>query len=68
MKPKNKLKNRAERSGNIVSIAPNDLTSHAYKKDTSERPQTSFSAYLSIAILVFMVFIFLGIYEWVMGL
>ncbi len=57
------LKNRSERSGNLVSIEAHDLTSRAYSKDMNQRPQTSFSAYLTVAILVFLVIFFAGIYE-----
>ena len=57
------LKNRSERSGNLVSIAPYDSTSNAYKKDSRQRPQTDFGAYLTVAILVFLVVFFAGIYE-----
>jgi len=60
------LKNRSERSGNLVSIEAHDLTSRAYSKDMNQRPQTSFSAYLTVAILVFLVIFFAGIYELVM--
>jgi cell division protein FtsX len=60
------LKNRSERSGNLVSIEARDLTSRAYSKDMNQRPQTSFSAYLTVAILVFLVIFFAGIYELVM--
>jgi cell division protein FtsX len=60
------LKNRSERSGNLVSIEARDLTSRAYSKDMNQRPQTSFSAYLTVAVLVFLVIFFAGIYELVM--
>ena len=60
------LKNRSERSGNLVSIEAHDLTSRAYSKDMNQRPQTSFSAYLTVAILVFLVIFFAGVYELVM--
>jgi cell division protein FtsX len=60
------LKNRSERSGNLVSIEAHDLTSRAYSKDVNQRPQTSFSAYLTVAVLVFLVIFFAGIYELVM--
>jgi cell division protein FtsX len=60
------IKNRSERSGNLVSIEAHDLTSRAYSKDMNQRPQTSFSAYLTVAILVFLVIFFAGIYELVM--
>jgi cell division protein FtsX len=59
-------KNRSERSGNLVSIEAHDLTSRAYSKDMNQRPQTSFSAYLTVAVLVFLVIFFAGIYELVM--
>jgi len=60
------LKNRSERSGNLVSIEAHDLTSRAYSKDMNQRPKTSFSAYLTVAILVFLVIFFTGVYELVM--
>ena len=60
------LKNRSESTGNLVSIEAHDLTSRAYSKDMNQRPQTSFSAYLTVAILVFLVIFFAGIYELVM--
>ena len=63
---KTPLKNRSEKSGNLVSIEPHDLTSRAYSIDMSQRPQTSFSTYLTVAILVFLVVFFAGVYELVM--
>jgi hypothetical protein len=57
------LKNRSERTGNIVSIEAYDNTSHAYRKESNQRPKTAFSFYLTIATLVFLVIFFLGIYE-----
>jgi hypothetical protein len=60
---KTPLKNRSERSGNLVSIAPYDSTSNAYKKDSRQSPQNGFGAYLTVAILVFLVVFFVGIYE-----
>jgi cell division protein FtsX len=60
------LKNRSERSGNLVSIEAHDLTSRAYSKDMNQRPKTSFSAYLTVAIFVFLVIFFAGVYELVM--
>jgi len=63
MSRKNPLRNRSERSGNLVSIAPYDSTSRAYAKDSKQRPSTSFSAYLSVALLVFLVILFAGLYE-----
>ena len=67
MKTRSPLKNRSERSGNLVSIAPYDNTSQAYTKDKTERPQTGFGLYLTVAVLVFLVIFFGGIYELVMG-
>jgi len=63
MSKKTPLKNRSERSGNLVSIAPYDSTSNGYKKDPRQSPQTGFGAYLTVAILVFLVVFFVGIYE-----
>jgi len=57
------LKNRSERSGNIVSIEAYDNTSNAYKKESGQSSPISFSFYLTIAILVFLVIFFMGIYE-----
>ena len=57
---KTPLKNRSERSGNLVSIAPYDITSNAYKKDSKQSPQTGFGAYITVAILVFLVVFFVG--------
>jgi hypothetical protein len=66
MKRRSPLKNRSERSGNLVSIAPYDNTSQAYSKDQTQRPQTGFGLYLTVAVLVFLVILFGGIYELVM--
>jgi hypothetical protein len=63
MNKKVPLKNRSERSGNLVSIQPYDNTSRAYKSEANQRPQTGFGAYLTIAVLVFLVILFAGIYE-----
>ncbi|MDG1173347.1 MAG: hypothetical protein P8M67_03525 [Opitutales bacterium] len=63
MSKKTPLQNRSERSGNLVSIAPYDNTSHAYGKDPKQRPQTGFGLYLTVATLVFLVIFFAGVYE-----
>jgi hypothetical protein len=63
MNPNKSLKNRSERSGNIVSIESYDNTSNAYKRESNQRSPISFSFYLTIAILVFLVIFFMGIYE-----
>ena len=60
------LNNRSEKKGNLVPIIAYDNTSRGYSNDSSERPQTSFSAYLSVAIIVFLVIFFIGIYELIM--
>ena len=57
------LNNRSERSGSLVSIAPYDNTSNAYTKDSKQRTQTGFGFYLSIALIVFLVVFFVGLYE-----
>ena len=63
MNQKPPLNNRSERKGNLVPIEAYDNTSRAYSKDSSERPQTGFSAYLAVAVIVFLVVFFIGIYE-----
>jgi len=63
MKRRSPLKNRSERSGNLISIAPYDNTSQAYSKDQTQRPKTGFGLYLTVAVLVFLVILFGGIYE-----
>ncbi len=63
MKTNKSLKNRSERSGNIVSIEAYDNTSNAYKKESNQRSPINFSFYLTIATLVFLVIFFVGIYE-----
>jgi len=63
MSKKTPLKNRSERSGNLVPIAPYDNTSHAYSKESNQRAQTGFGAYLTVALLVFMVIFFTAVYE-----
>lgn len=63
MNNKKTLKNRSERPGNLVSVEAYDNTSRAYSKQTNQRPATGFGAYLTIAVLVFLVILFAGIYE-----
>ena len=66
MHKKSPFTSRSERPGNLVSIEPYDNTSRAYRKESNQRPQTAFSAYLTIALLVFLVILFTAIYELVM--
>lgn len=61
------LKNRSERSGNLVSIEAYDSTSRAYRREANQSPQTGFGVYLTIAFLVFLVILFAGIYELIMA-
>lgn len=63
MSSKSPLNNRSERSGNIVPVEPYDNTSNAYSKDANQRPQNGFGLYLTIAVLVFLVIFFAGIFE-----
>jgi hypothetical protein len=63
MGSKKALRSREERSGNIVSIEPYDNTSNAYYRETPKRAQTGFGAYLTVALIVFLVVLFLGIYD-----
>jgi len=60
---KKTLRSREERSGNLVSIEPYDNTSEAYYKETPKRSQTNFGAYMTVALTVFLVVLFLGIYD-----
>jgi len=68
MSQKTPLKNRSERPGNLVSIEAYDQTSRAYSKERNQRPQINFSAYLTIAVLVFLVIFFIWIYELIFDL
>ena len=58
-----KLRSRAERGGNLVSIEPFDNTSHAYRKETPKRAETGFGLYLTLAIWVFLIDFVFFIYE-----
>jgi len=63
MGEKKTLRSREERSGNLVSIEPYDNTSGAYYKETPKRSPTNFGAYMTVALVVFLVVLFLGIYD-----
>ena len=58
-----KLRSRAERGGNLVSIEPFDNTSPAYRKETPKRAETGFGLYLTLAIWVFLIVFVFFIYE-----
>ena len=63
MGSKRLLQSREERTGNLVSIEPYDNTSNAYYRESPKRTQTGFGAYLTVALVVFLVVLFLGIYD-----
>ncbi len=66
MRNNSSLKNRSERTGNLVSIEAYDNTSRAYSKEANQKPEIGFSAYLTVAVLVFLVVFFMGLYELVL--
>jgi len=60
---KNRLKNRSERRGNLVSIDPYDNTSNAYRKETPKRAEAGFSLYLTLAVWVFLIIFLFFLHE-----
>ena len=65
MSSRKPLKNREERTHNVVPILPYDNTSNAYRKETPKRTDAGFGFFLSIAIIVFTAIFFLAIYDMV---
>ena len=63
MARKTPLRNRGERSGNVTPYVPYDNTSGAYRPEQPRKPETSFSVYLTLAMLVFLVIFFCFVYE-----
>ena len=63
MNKKTALKIAPKDGGNLVSIEAYDNTSHGYRKEANQRPETRFGAYLTIAMLVFLLILFVGLYE-----
>tara|TARA_B100002019_G_C21025980_1_gene477205 strand:+ start:452 stop:673 length:222 start_codon:yes stop_codon:yes gene_type:complete len=63
MRKKFPLRNREERTHNVVSIEAYDNTSNAYRPEQPRRPETGFGFYLSIAIITFITIFFFSIYE-----
>lgn len=60
---KNRLKNRSERRGNLVSIDPYDNTSNAYRKEIPKRAEAGFGLYLTLAVWVFLIIFLFFLYE-----
>ncbi len=53
--------------GNLTPYVPHDNTSSAYRPEHPRKPETNFSVYLTLAILVFLVIFFCFVYESVVG-
>jgi len=63
MSGKKPLRNREERTHNLVSIEPYDNTSRAYRKEQPKRAETGFGFYLTLAVITFLTIMFFSIYE-----
>ena len=65
---KERLKSRAERSFNVTSIQPYDLTSRAYKREPRKSSDKArFGMALSLAVVIAIMIFFFFVYEAVMS-
>ena len=63
MSRKTPMRNRGEKTHNVVPYVPYDNTSDAYRSEQPRKSETGFGVYLSLASIVFLVIFFWFVYE-----